>query len=267
MEPIARRSARILVVDDEPTPRMAITEGLNLMGYQADEAASGEEALRRLAAQPYDLMLLDLRMPGLDGVEVMRRVRQIDTHLQVIVLTAYGSLESAIEAVRAGAADYLLKPCSLRDTEMAIAQALQKHREHLFISAESSARGPDRSLGSEPSRRILRRGPVTLDWERALVLVSGSGGSMSHAVQLTPSEAALLACLMQSPDTVRSCRALAHEALGYQVSEQEARELVRPHISRLRHKIKAVLPGPTLIRTVRSKGYLFSADLSPPLAH
>ncbi|MGQ9600207.1 MAG: response regulator [Anaerolineae bacterium] len=79
MEPIARRPARILVVDDEPTPRMAITEGLNLMGYQADEAASGEEALRRLAAQPYDLMLLDLRMPGLDGVEVMRRVRQVDT--------------------------------------------------------------------------------------------------------------------------------------------------------------------------------------------
>ncbi|MGQ9600208.1 MAG: winged helix-turn-helix domain-containing protein [Anaerolineae bacterium] len=179
----------------------------------------------------------------------------------MIVLTAYGSLESAIEAVRAGAADYLLKPCSLRDTEMAIAQALQKHRERLFISAESSARG------SEPSRRILRRGPVTLDCEKALVLVSGSGGAMSHAVQLTPSEAALLACLMQSPDTVRSCRALAHEALGYQVSEQEARELVRPHISRLRHKIEAVLPGPTLIRTVRSKGYLFSVDLSPPLAH
>lgn len=261
MEPIARRPARILVVDDEPTPRMAITEGLNLMGYQADEAASGEEALRRLAAQPYDLMLLDLRMPGLDGVEVMRRVRQIDTHLQVIVLTAYGSLESAIEAVRAGAADYLLKPCSLRDTEKAIAQALQKQ-----ISAESSARGPDRSLEFEPSRRILRRGPVTLDCEKALVLVSGSGGAMSHAVQLTPSEAALLACLMQSPDTVRSCRALAHEALGYQVLEQEARELVRPHISRLRHKIEAVLPGPTLIRTVRSKGYLFSVDPSPPLA-
>lgn len=257
MEPGTRHPARILVVDDEPTPRMAIAEGLNLMGYQADEAASGEEALRKLAAEPYDLMLLDLRMPGLDGVEVMRRVRHTYTDLQVIVLTAYGSLESAIEAVRAGAADYLLKPCSLRDTEMAIAQALRKR---FSTPDESMMRRADGPGASEPPRRILHGGPVTLDWEKCRVFVSNQGEADNDPIKLTSSEAALLACLIQHSDRVLSCRVLAREALGYEVPEREARELVRPHISRLRRKIKMLFSHSALIHTVRGQGYLFSGD-------
>lgn len=256
MEPRTRRSARILVVDDEPIPRMAIAEGLNLMGYLADEAGSGDEALKKLAAQPYDLMLLDLRMPGLDGVEVMRRARQAYTDLQVIVLTAYGSLESAIEAVRAGAADYLLKPCSLRDTEMAIAQALRKRfptPDELPMRQQGDRAGP-----AEPPRHILHGGPVALDCERRLVFISGQEEVNNDPIRLTTSEAALLACLIQHPDRVLSCRVLAREALGYEVPEREARELVRPHISRLRRKIGAALPA--LIHTVRGQGYLFSGD-------
>ena len=128
--------ARILVVDDEPTTRSAITRALALMGYRVDEAASGSQALAKLGLTPYDLMLLDLRMPGMDGVEVMKWVEEAQPGLLVIVLTAYASLESAIEAVRAGAANYLLKPCSIRDIGAAIARALRRrqkdlHRQHL----------------------------------------------------------------------------------------------------------------------------------------
>jgi DNA-binding response OmpR family regulator len=237
--------ARILVVDDEAMPRMTITRALNLMGYKADEAASGTEALSKLSSRFYDVMLLDLRMPGVDGVEVMRQVSKLCPDTLVIVLTAHATLDSAIAAVRFGAADYLLKPYSLRDTEAAIARALDHHRQ---------AREPQ----SGPAERFLQRGPVTLDVEKRLAVVAlGSGGRTE--VGLTGHEAALLACLMQSPDTVFSCRDLARTSLGYDVSEREAEDIVRPHISRLRNKVELDPVHPTFIRTIRGKGYLFAA--------
>jgi DNA-binding response OmpR family regulator len=237
--------ARILVVDDEAMPRMTITRALNLMGYKADEAASGAEALSKLAARFYDLVLLDLRMPGIDGVEVMRRANKLCPDTLVIILTAHATLESAITAVRLGAVDYLLKPYSLRDTEAAIARALENH-QHAHEAP------------SAPAERFLQRGPVTLDIEKRLAIVSLPDGRALQA-ELTGNEAALLMCLMQSPDTVYSCRDLARAPLGYDVSEREAEDIVRPHISRLRNKVESDPAHPTLIRTIRGKGYLFTA--------
>jgi DNA-binding response OmpR family regulator len=235
-----------LVVDDEAMPRMTITRALNLMGYKADEAASGTEALSKLAARFYDLMLLDLRMPGVDGVEVMRQAKKLGPDTLVIILTAHATLESAITAVRLGAVDYLLKPYSLRETEAAIARALENHqRAHEAPSA--------------PAERFLQRGPVTLDIEKRLAIVSLPDGRALQA-KLTGNEAALLMYLMQSPDTVYPCRDLARAPLGYDVSEREAEDIVRPHISRLRNKVEADPARPTLIRTIRGRGYLFSAE-------
>lgn len=243
---------RILVVDDESTPRMAITEALNLLGYQAVEAASGREALSRLAAGRYDLMLLDLRMPGMDGVEVMRRVSLDYPDLLIIILTAFGSIDSAIEAVRAGAADYLLKPSSIRDTEAAIARALARRWPG------RRKKGPAEGIEADeaPSVGILRRTPLTLDLETNVANLSAVGWGQARTAQLTESEAALLACLMRRPNKVFSCRELAREALKYDVSEREARELVRPHFSRLRQKLEQDPSQPSLIRTIRGKGYL-----------
>lgn len=238
--------ARILVVDDEAMPRMTVTRALNLMGYKADQAASGAEALSKLSGRYYDLMLLDLRMPGVDGVEVMRQASKLCSDTLVIVLTAHATLESAMAAVRFGAVDYLLKPYSLRDTEAAIARALD-HRRH--------AREPQPGL----TERFLQRGPVTLDVEKRLAFVASVDGGRTLQLSLTGHEAALLACLMQSPDTVFSCRDLARSPLGYDVSEREAEDIVRPHISRLRNKVEVNPAHPTLIRTIRGKGYLFAA--------
>ena len=238
--------ARILVADDEAMPRMTITRALNLMGYKADEAASGAEALGKLSARFYDLMLLDLRMPGVDGVEVMRQASKLCPDTLVIVLTAHATLESAITAVRFGAVDYLLKPYSLRDTEAAIARALDQHHHVREPQAGST-------------ERFLQRGPVTLDVEKRLAIVALPGDGQSRQAELTGNEAALLAYLMQSPDAVFSCRDLARSPLGYDVSEREAEDIVRPHLSRLRNKIEFDPVHPTLIRTIRGKGYLFSA--------
>ncbi|MBU0703722.1 MAG: response regulator, partial [Chloroflexi bacterium] len=114
---------RVLVVDDETHVRSALARSLALLGYRADEAASGHHALAMLERTPYDAMVLDIRMPGMDGVEIMRRVHHVYPDLHIIVLTGHATLESAIVAVKSNAADYLLKPASVYDIAAAIANA------------------------------------------------------------------------------------------------------------------------------------------------
>ena len=261
--------ARILVVDDEPTTRTTITRALNLMGYRADEAASGGQALTRLSSLSYDLMLLDLRMPGIDGVEVMKRAQETHPGLLVIVFTAYATLESAIVAVRAGAVNYLLKPCAIRDIKAAITCALQRRQERLrrqhlvrvmaeALAALQAEEKQDMLASPDRPERFLQCGPVTLDKEKRLVVVAGADEADSLSAELTVNEGALLAYLLQHLDTVSSCRELARGTLGYDVSGREAEAIVRPHISRLRKKIEPDPAHPRLIRTIRGKGYLFS---------
>jgi DNA-binding response OmpR family regulator len=262
--------ARILVVEDEATTRKAIARALGLLGYEVDEVASGEQALLQLSSLSYDLMLLDLRMPGMDGIEVMKRVQESFPELLVIVLTAHATLESAITAVKAGAIDYLLKPSSIREIEAAISQALKRRRrrlrrQHLIgviaeaLDALEAEEEPDKVSAPSPAERFLQCGSVSLDREKRLVTVAGVYGADSINAELTPSEVALLTCFMQRPGSILSCRELAKRAFDYDVSEREAGSIVRPHVSRLRTKIEPDPDHPQVIRTVRGKGYLFSA--------
>jgi DNA-binding response OmpR family regulator len=273
--------ARILVVEDEAMTRKAIVRALNLLGYRADAAGSGNEALETLRTLSYDVMLLDLRMPGIDGVEVMRRVRDSHPNLQVIVFTAYATVESAIEALRAGAVEYLLKPCSIPEIEDAIRRALERRQEHLrrehllqvmsgALDALQAETEPERHTFPSQEDRFLQYGPVALDLEKRLVIVQGTGDSssdvdpglpldaQSHHGELTANEQALLAYLMRHPETVHSPRELASGALGYDLGDQEAGDIVRPHISRLRKKIEPNPAQPRIIVTVRGKGYMLS---------
>jgi len=236
---------RVLVVDDEAAVRSALARSLTLLGYSADAAASGYQALRMLEHMPYDVMVLDIRMPDMNGVEVMRRSRQVYPDLRIILLTGHATLESAIAAVRSHAADYLLKPSSVHDIAAAIARALQ----------ERTQENPPQAI---PPERFLRVGPVTLDRGRHQVSVAGAGDADSLEAELTVSESALLVCLMEHVGTVLSCRELAQAALGYDVGEEDARRIVRPHICRLRKKIEPDPVHPHLIGTVPGKGYLLS---------
>jgi len=242
--------ARVLVVDDEAHVRSALARSLTLLGYRADEAASGHHALGMLERTPYDAMVLDIRMPGMDGVEVMQWVYQTYPDLSIILLTGHASLESAIAAVKSNAADYLLKPASVYDIAAAITRALQQHAQER----------PPRAL---PPDRFLCVGPVTLDRERHVALVAGTGGGRSLRARLTVSELALLLQLMQHPDTVFSCRELARTALGYEmddkVSRREAQSIVRPHLYRLRKKIEPDPGHSRLICTVPGRGYFFAS--------
>ena len=106
----AREKFRILVVDDELVVRDSLKEWLEDEGFQVDMAESGEEALKKLNAEAFNLMLTDIKMPGMDGVELLERAREIHRDLPVVMMTAYATVETAVEAMKIGAMDYLMKP-------------------------------------------------------------------------------------------------------------------------------------------------------------
>jgi len=121
-------SASILVVDDEPVVQDAVRWLLRAQGYDVDTAGSGEDALSRIAQHEFDVVVSDIKMPGLNGLDVLERSRALKPNLSVILMTAYASLETAIEALRLGAADYLRKPFELEDLTLSVERALRAHR-------------------------------------------------------------------------------------------------------------------------------------------
>ena len=121
----------VLVVDDEKNIRLTLRESLKAIDMDVDTAVNGEEALERARQKSYDLVLLDLKMPGMDGIEVLRRLREFSTTTAVIVLTAHGTVESAVDAMKLGAVDFLQKPFAPQEIRDVVAQVLgrQKRRE------------------------------------------------------------------------------------------------------------------------------------------
>src|SRR5690606_37994007 len=122
-------SANVLVVDDEGAIRYSVSKTLQRVGYNVAEAASGEEALEMLSRQSFDVVLTDIRMPpGLDGVELVRRIKETDSDTIVILMTGYPSLSTAVDALRLGAHDYLIKPSSSQDIRQSVANGVERAR-------------------------------------------------------------------------------------------------------------------------------------------
>ncbi len=119
-------NGKILIVDDEKNIRLALTAALETLPVQVEAVASGEEALAKVEKQPYDykLWLLDLLMPGIDGMEVLRRLAAIRPDIKVIVITAHGSIETAVEAMKLGAVDFLTKPFDPEEIRSAVSRLL-----------------------------------------------------------------------------------------------------------------------------------------------
>lgn len=122
--PTSQRRPRILVVDDEASIRDLLAKTLALAEYEVDTAADAATALNRLRAAPYDLMIADLRMPGMDGLSLIRQTKRIRAELAVIIITGYSTEASAIEAVNLGVAGYLRKPFRVPEVLAAAAKAL-----------------------------------------------------------------------------------------------------------------------------------------------
>ncbi len=136
---MAPRSVRVLVVDDERDFATALGERLTWRGYEAVTAFSGSQALSELG-RGFDVVVLDLRMPEMDGLETLAKIRDLDPHVQVVVLTGHGSVSSGIEGMRGGAADFLQKPASIDELCMAIDAAAERAR----LSRAAEERGISR---------------------------------------------------------------------------------------------------------------------------
>jgi FixJ family two-component response regulator len=120
-----------LIVDDEKNIRLALSMALEQLDLPVETAASGDEALEKLAAGSYGIMLLDLRMPGTDGMEVLRRVARERPELKVIIITAYGSIDLAVEAMKLGAVDFLQKPFDVGQVREMVRRLLEKQEESI----------------------------------------------------------------------------------------------------------------------------------------
>ena len=126
---VAADNSNVLVVDDEGAIRYSVSKTLQRVGYNVAEASSGEEALDMLRQGGFDVVLTDIRMPpGLDGVELVRRIKEMDADTIVILMTGYPSLSTAVEALRLGAHDYLIKPSSSQDIRQSVAKGVERSR-------------------------------------------------------------------------------------------------------------------------------------------
>lgn len=256
--------ARILIVDDEWAMRHTLTDLFESMGYRVEEAASGPEALEQIARQPFDLVILDLKMPGMDGAEVLEVARPLAPDTVFIILTAYGTLESAITGIRQGAFDYLLKPSEVKEivrvVEAGLAERQRRLRhqdpvvllEQALATLKSPAQQPEMVSAPDAGERFLKMPNLAVDTLKRIVVVDG------RPVHLTPTEFDILAYLVRHQDRAVSCRELVAHLRGYDLDERDARVLVRTHVRRLRHKVERDPAQPRLVRTVRGKGYLVS---------
>ena len=253
-------AAKILIVDDDAGVRESLEELLRLEDYQADSTGSGEDALEAMS-EGFDLVLLDIKMPGIDGVEVMHEIRKYHPDTRIIIITGYGSLESAIDAIRSGAQDYMLKPYTADDILMSIGKALSEkesrtRKEILIEQLESSLDQLKDVEGIRteelPARRVvsLPRG-ITVDLERREMWRG------ADRVRLTPTESKLLSIFLENRGRVMNHQEIVFLVQGFEISEWEAPEVLRPMISRLRKKL-ALFPGvEEWVSNVRGTGYLF----------
>lgn len=179
----------ILVVDDEELIRWSLAEHLRGEGFEVDEAEDGQECLDKVAAQPPDLIITDLKMPRIDGMEALRQLRERDIDVPVIVLTAHGAVESAVEATRLGAKAYLSKPFDLREVGLAVRKVLEQHRlsqEVRYLRQERAA-AYGQIIGQAPTmRRLFATLERLEDVDSPTVLVNGESGTgkdlIAHAI-------------------------------------------------------------------------------------
>lgn len=258
--------ARILIVEDEEKIARFVTLELEHEGYQVEHAADGRTAVDLALERDYDLILLDVLLPQLNGMEVLRRVRK-HKDVPVIMVTARDAVMDKVAGLDAGADDYLTKPFAIEELFARIRVALKRAEAVRAASgvggvgagaaggagtgaAAIPPAGDSAKTSAAPSHAALTVGSVALDPDRREVTVGGS------PIALTAREFDVLALLMAHAETVLTRERIAHEALGYDYVGDTNN--VDVHIAHLRAKIEDA-GGARIIQTVRGVGYVCRA--------
>jgi DNA-binding response OmpR family regulator len=230
---MARGQARILLVDDEQAVQTLLTYPLRKEGYEVVGAMDGQEALDRFTGERFDLVVLDIMLPKLDGIEVCRRLRT-RSQVPIIMLTAKGDEIDKVAGLEMGADDYITKPFSVREFRSRVKAALRRGN----LAGQALA-------GSEP----IRAGDLEIDFERRSVQLD------SKQVQLTYVEFEILAALAAAPGKVFTRETLLEHIWGD--STYRDPRTVDVHIRHLREKLEADAKQPEYLFTVRGVGYRF----------
>lgn len=256
------RMARILIIEDEEKIARFVTLELEHEGYQVEHAADGRTAVDLALERDYDLILLDVLLPQLNGMEVLRRVRK-HRDVPVIMVTARDAVMDKVAGLDAGADDYLTKPFAIEELFARIRVALKRSeavRAASGVGGAGTGAGVDAAAippvsdstqaSASPSPAALTVGSVALDPDRREVTVDGS------PIVLTAREFDVLALLMAHAETVLTRERIAHEALGYEYVGDTNN--VDVHIAHLRAKIEDG-GGARIVQTVRGVGYVCRA--------
>jgi DNA-binding response OmpR family regulator len=230
---MARRQARILLVDDEQAVQTLLTYPLRKEGYEVVPALDGQQALDRFAEQRFDLVVLDVMLPKLDGVEVCRRLRT-RSQVPIIMLTAKGDETDKVAGLETGADDYITKPFSVREFRSRVKAALRR--------GNMVGRGPG---GTAP----IEAGELELDFERRATRLRG------EPVALTYVEFEILSALAGAPGRVFSREMLLEHVWGD--STYRDPRTIDVHIRHLREKLEREPKRPEYLFTVRGVGYRF----------
>jgi DNA-binding response OmpR family regulator len=264
-------TGRILVIDDEASLRKTLARVLGSAGFEVTTAESAEQGLDFLKTTPYDLVLTDLRMPGMHGMEALKAIHADHPSLPVILFTAQPDVNSAVEALRHGATDYLLKPIkpeAIIERARAILQKSQNEKRKQEIARQIETLqeefkrleegGTVESAKPAPTHpekeRFLKRGALVLDLLTRRVLLNET------ALNTPPTSFDYLLVLARHAPDVVDYQTLVAEAQGYQTELREAQDLAKWHIHQLRLVIEKDAHKPEYLLNVRGTGYRLVAD-------
>lgn len=233
--------ARIIVVEDEPDLREAVAEYLGANGYDVATAENAAAARSLLEAQPYHLAILDIAMPGEDGLSLGRWLRT-KTQIGIIYATAAGTALDRIVGLELGADDYIVKPYELREVLARVRSVLRRVPQPVAPQAAKTDTG---------TRRFMNFGGFQADFDGRLV--TGANGAV---IEMAKSEFDVLEVFLTRANRLLT-RAAISEAIGF-VEDPESSRAVDIRIMRLRKKIEADPANPKFLRTVRGEGYIFS---------
>jgi DNA-binding response OmpR family regulator len=228
------QAGRVLVVDDDETVRDVVRRYLELAGFTVDMAGDGAEGLAKFAAHEPDLVVLDVMMPGINGLEVCKRLRQV-SQVPIVMLTALGEEENRIAGLQLGADDYVTKPFSPKELALRVASVLRR------------ARMPR----PEPAAAELVDGDLRLQMTARTAMLGG------RELPLTTREFDLLAFFLSHPGVACSRADLLEKVWGWDFGDQST---VTVHVRRLREKIERDPAKPTRVATVWGVGYRYDRE-------